>query len=339
MNAKRANKKIVLIILLILTAGAFFLAFIAGSSGLSLPALWDIITGGNTAANAKIIFFDIRLPRAIFAYLAGGALSVAGACLQGMFKNPMADSYILGVSSGAGFGAALAISLGLGISTLFGNFAIALFAFAGALMAVFAVYSLSRFKGVLSTVSLILSGIAVSALLSAFVYFLMILNRDKMENIIMWTMGSFTSVSWDKLLISAPVMIVCSALCLLFARDLNIMLQGDEEASHLGVNTQRVRNALLVLTTLLSSAVVSFCGIIGFVGLMAPHTIRLIIGPDHRLLLPYAFLGGGVFLLLCDTLARIALNMQEMPVGVITAAFGAPYFIYLMRRNKKGGVL
>jgi iron complex transport system permease protein len=336
---KKFNEKILLIILLILTAGAFFVAFIAGSSGLSLAALWDLLTGRQAAPNAKIIFFDIRLPRALFAYLAGGALAVAGACLQGMFKNPMADSYILGVSSGAGFGAALAISLGLGLSPLLGNFAIAIFAFLGALISVLTVYALSRYRGVLSTVSLILSGIAVSALLSAFVYLIMIMNRDKMEHIIMWTMGSFTSASWDKLQISAPVIVVCSILCMLFSRDLNIMLQGDEEASHLGVDTRRVRSTLLILTTLLSSAVVSFCGIIGFVGLMAPHTLRLIIGPDHKKLLPYSFLGGGVFLLLCDTLARVILAMQEMPVGVITAAFGAPYFIYLMRRNRKGGAL
>ena len=336
---KSRKKHIVFVTLIILTAGAFVTAFVSGSSGLSIPALWDIITGKEVPKNVWTIFFDIRLPRAIFAYLAGGALSVAGACLQGMLKNPMADSYVLGVSSGAAFGAALVISLGSSIASFSGYSAIAVSAFLGALLSVFTVYSLSRFKGRLSSISLILSGVAVSAFLTAFVYFLMILNRDKMEHIIMWTMGSFTSVAWDKLFISGPLIVAGSFVCMLFSRDLNIMLQGDEEARHLGVHTQRVRTILLLLTTLLSSAVVSFCGIIGFVGLMAPHIMRLIIGPDHRTLLPYSFFGGAVFLLLADTVSRILLPMQEIPVGVITAAFGAPYFIYLMRRNKKGGVL
>lgn len=167
----------------------------------------------------------------------------------------------------------------------------------------------------------------------------MIMNRDKMENIIMWTLGSFTGVSWDKLAIAAPVILIASGICMLFSRDLNIMLQGDEEARHLGVDTQKVRNLLLFLTTLLSATVVSFCGIIGFVGLIAPHILRLLIGPDHRTLLPYSFLGGAIFLLIADTIARILLNMQEIPVGVVTASVGAPYFIYLMRRNKRGGLL
>lgn len=339
MNDKAKRLKITLIVLIVGSAAAFVLAFISGSSGVSVGSLWAMVTGRSTDATVYTIFMNIRLPRAIFAYLAGGALSVAGVCLQGMFKNPMADSYILGVSSGAGFGAALAIATGLGAATYTGYSLTALFAFIGALAAVFSVYALSRYKGRLSTISLILAGIAMSALLSAFVYFIMIMKRDKMEHIVMWTLGSFTDASWDKLAIAGPVIVVASGICMFFARDLNIMLQGDEEARHLGVNTQRVRNILLLLTTLLSSAVVSFCGIIGFVGLMAPHILRLLIGPDHKKLLPYSFLGGAIFLLIADTIARILLNMQEIPVGVVTASVGAPYFIYLMRRNRKGGVL
>jgi iron complex transport system permease protein len=339
MKEKAKRRKIILLVLIIGSAAAFLIAFVSGSSGISVDELWGMLTGNSSDAAVYMIFMNIRLPRAIFAWLAGGALSVAGACLQGMFRNPMADSYILGVSSGAGFGAALAITLGFGVGSYAGYSLTALFAFFGALAAVFSVYALSRYRGRLSTMSLILSGIAVSALLSAFVYFLMIMNRDKMEHIVMWTLGSFADVSWDKLFIGGPLIIAASGACMLFSRDLNIMLQGDEEARHLGVDTEKVRNILLLLTTLLSSAVVSFCGIIGFVGLMAPHILRLLIGPDHKALLPYSFLGGAIFLLVADTIARILLNMQEIPVGVVTASVGAPYFIYLMRRNRRGGIL
>ena len=251
-----------------------------------------------------------------------------------MFKNPMADSYVIGVSSGAALGATLALTFSASLAFLdFG--AVAILAFLGALLAVFAVYNLARIHGKVSTFSLLLAGIAVSTLCSALVYCTMILFRDKMEHIVMWTMGSFSSASWDKVIIAVPAMLVASALCLFFARDLNIMLQGDEAARHLGVDSGRVRRSLIVLTTVAAACAVSVSGIIGFVGLIVPHVLRLILGPDHRRLLPFSFFGGGIFLLICDTIARVVLDTQEIPVGVITAVIGIPFFLVLLRRGRR----
>ncbi len=313
---------LILITLIAVSILIFAGAVMFGSSGLGV--------------SNDIIVLNIRLPRALFAFFAGGALGISGACLQGIFKNPMADSYILGVSSGASLGAALSIAFG---SSLFFLGITPLFATIGALLSVVLVYSMSRFSGKLNSYSLILSGVAINALMSAFVYFIMILNRDKMESIVLWTMGSLAAVSWEKLIIASPIILICSAITLFYARDLNIMLQGDEEARHLGVDVDRVRKILLLLTTVAVAAVVSFCGVIGFVGLIVPHVLRLISGPNHKTLLIHSFIGGGAFLLLCDTIARSTLPMQEIPVGVVSAIFGAPYFLYLLRRGKRRGVL
>ena len=320
-------------VLLPLGIAAFIAAFLLGSSGISIRELFALM-GGTADKSVSTIFFSLRLPRAILAFMSGGALSIAGACLQGMFKNPMADSYVIGVSSGAALGATIALTFSASLAFL-GFGAVAILAFLGALLAVFAVYNLARVHGKVSTFSLLLAGIAVSTLCSALVYCIMILFRDKMEHIVMWTMGSFSSASWDKVIFAVPAMLVASALCLLFARDLNIMLQGDEAARHLGVDAGRVRRSLIVLTTLAAACAVSVSGIIGFVGLIVPHVLRLILGPDHRRLLPFSFFGGGIFLLICDTIARVVLDTQEIPVGVITAVIGVPFFLVLLRRGRR----
>ncbi len=332
-NPQSKNISFTFAVMLPLGIAAFAAAFLFGSSGVSLSGLIELING-TAENNVSIIFFNLRLPRALLAFASGGALSIAGACLQGMFKNPMADSYVIGVSSGAALGATLAIAFG-GSMAFLGFGTVTIFAFIGALLSVFIVYNLAKIKGKVSTFSLLLSGIAVSALASALVYCVMILFRDKMEHIVMWTMGSFSSPSWEKVAVVLPVMIVSSALCLFYAKDLNIMLQGDEAARHLGVDSAKVRRSLIIITTLAAAAAVSVSGIIGFVGLIVPHILRLIIGPDHRKLLIYSFFGGGIFLLLADTLARILLDGQEIPVGVITAVIGVPFFLYLLRRGKK----
>lgn len=330
------NVRLTLAIMLPLGIAAFIAAFFLGSSGVSFFDLVALMNG--TAKNGvSIIFFNLRLPRALLAFASGGALSIAGACLQGMFKNPMADSYVIGVSSGAALGATLAIAFSASL-TFLGFGTVTIFAFIGALVSVFIVYSLAKIKGKVSTFSLLLSGIAVSALASALVYCIMILFRDKMEHIVMWTMGSFSSPSWEKVYIAVPVMVVSSVLCLFFAKDLNIMLQGDEAARHLGVDSGKVRKSLIVITTLAAASAVSVSGIIGFVGLIVPHILRLILGPDHRKLLVYSFFGGGIFLLIADTIARTILDGQEIPVGVITAIIGVPFFLYLLRKGKKAKI-
>lgn len=334
MDKKRPRKlNLTIAVLLPLGIAAFAAAFIFGSSGVSLPDLFALM-GGTTKESTQIIFFSLRLPRAILAFASGGALAIAGACLQGMFKNPMADSYVIGVSAGGALGATLALAFSSALAFM-GFGAVSLFAFIGALLAVMAVYRLAATHGKVSTFSLLLAGIAISTLCSALVYCIMILFRDKMEHIVMWTMGSFTSASWDKVIIAAPAMLISAGLCMLHARDLNIMLQGDEAARHLGVDAGRVRRNLIVLTTVAASSAVSVSGIIGFVGLIVPHMLRLVLGPDHRSLLPVSFFGGGIFLLIADTLSRLVLSNQEIPVGVITAIIGVPFFLFLLRRGRR----
>lgn len=321
------------VIVLILGVAALLLAFLTGSSGISLKALLSLL-GGQENATASTIFFNLRLPRALLALTVGGALSVSGASLQGMFKNPMADSYVVGVSSGAALGATVAMTLTVSVSFIsFGT--ITLFAFLGGLAAMFTVYNLARIGGKVSTFSLILSGIAITSLASALIYCLMIIFRDKMERIILWTMGSFSATGWTEVSVGVPVMLVASALCWVYARDLNIMLQGDEAARHLGVNTSAVRRNLLIFASIASAAAVSVSGVIGFVGLVIPHVVRILSGPDHRTLIPLSFITGGVFLLLADTLARNIIPGQELPVGVITALVGVPFFLYLLRKGRK----
>jgi iron complex transport system permease protein len=334
MDKSRARKlRLTIIVLLPLGIAAFVSAFLFGSSGVSLSELLALM-GGTAKESTHIIFFSLRLPRAILAFVSGGALAIAGACLQGMFKNPMADSYVIGVSAGAALGATVALAFSSSLVFL-GFGAVSLFAFIGALLAVTAVYRLASTRGKVTTFSLLLAGIAISTLCSALVYCFMILFRDKMEHIVMWTMGSFTSASWDKVVIAVPAMMVASVLCMFFARDLNIMLQGDEAARHLGVDAGRMRRGLIVLTTVAAASAVSVSGIIGFVGLIVPHMLRLVLGPDHRTLLPLSFFGGGVFLLIADTLARLVLSNQEIPVGVITAIIGVPFFLFLLRRGRQ----
>jgi iron complex transport system permease protein len=321
------------LILFVLSIAAFLLAFLLGSSGVSLKELISLLNG-NAEASVYTIFITLRLPRALLAFVSGGALSIAGACLQGMFKNPMADSYVVGVSSGAALGATIALSFGLAFSFI-GFGAVTILAFIGGVGAIFIVYTIAKVKGKVSTFSLLLSGIAISSLCTALIYCMMILFRDKMEHIVMWTMGSFSASSWDKVFVAVPIMLVSSLLCYLYAKDLNIMLQGDEAARHLGVNTVKVRRNLLILTSVAAASAVSVSGIIGFVGLIIPHIIRIISGPDHKKLLPLSFVGGGAFLLIADTLARVLLNSQEIPVGVITALVGVPFFLYLLRKGRK----
>ncbi len=333
MNQTTDRRLLTGIIFFLLSLGAFIAAFLLGSSGISIGALIALLKG-QAEPSVYTIFFMLRLPRALLAFISGGALSISGACLQGMFKNPMADSYVVGVSSGAALGATIALSLGFTYS-FFGFGAVTIFAFIGGIGAIFIVYSIAQIKGKMTIFSLLLSGVAISSLCSALIYCMMIIFRDKMEHIVMWTMGSFTSSSWEKLSVAGPLMLAASLLCGFFARDLNIMLQGDEAARHLGVNTPAVRRNLLILTSVASATAVSVSGIIGFVGLIVPHILRIIFGPDHKRLLPLSFFGGGIFLLLADTLARLVLDNQEIPVGVITALIGVPFFLFLLRRGRK----
>ena len=323
-KARGARALISVSLLLALSVFALLAAVAWGSTGFKVREVLDYLISGTS--NAEVILFKIRLPRALLSYLVGGGLAVAGCCLQ--------------VSAGAGFGAAACIALGIGGASFgiaaLGLGSVAVCALLGGVLAVMLVTQFARVGSRTSASALLLSGVAVSSLFTALTSGIMILHRESMEQVVFWTLGSF-SASFEKVRFAALLILPCSALCMLFARPLNIMLLGEEDARMLGVDTARTTRVLIILTTLLAAGCVSVSGIVGFVGLMLPHILRLMTGPDHRLLLPCSFLGGGVFLCLADMLARSLFPPLEIPVGVLSAIFGVPFFLYLLRRQGKGG--
>jgi iron complex transport system permease protein len=277
------------------------------------------------------IFWNLRLPRIILSVLVGAALSVCGAAYQSIFRNPLTDPYVLGISSGASLGAAVAILLGLQ-TFLLGVGACAL---ATGILTILIIYRIASIGNRMHATTLLLTGVCLTFLISAVISFLMVLHQDKMDSIIFWTMGSFASASWVDVAFVAPVVVAGTAVVVYYGRDLNLLLAGSETAKSLGVEVEKVKKRLLLVTTLMVAFCVSTCGVIGFVGLVVPHCIRLVAGPDNRRVVPLAVLVGGTFLLLCDTLARTLMIPAELPVGCLTALVGAPLFIYLLYKNKK----
>ena len=277
------------------------------------------------------IFLRLRLPRIVLCVVAGAGLSVCGAAYQSVFRNPLTDPYILGVSSGASLGASLAILFGLQ-SYVWG---IGVCALATALLTVWLVYRIASIGNRLHTTTLLLTGVCLTFLITAMISFIMVLRQDKMDSIIFWTMGSFASASWYDVAVVAPVVAIGVAVVLLHDKDLNLLLAGSETARSLGVDVERVKRSLLFFTTLIVAFIVASCGVIGFVGLVVPHCIRLVLGPDNRRVVPCSILAGGLFVLVCDTLARTVLQPSELPVGSLTALVGAPLFVYLLYKNKK----
>lgn len=277
------------------------------------------------------IFWNLRLPRIILSVLVGAALSVCGAAYQSIFRNPLTDPYVLGISSGASLGAAVAILLGLQ-TFLLGVGACAL---ATGILTILIIYRIASIGNRMHATTLLLTGVCLTFLISAVISFLMVLHQDKMDSIIFWTMGSFASASWVDVAFVAPVVVAGTAVVVYYGRDLNLLLAGSETAKSLGVEVEKVKKRLLLVTTLMVAFCVSTCGVIGFVGLVVPHCIRMVAGPDNRRVVPLAVLVGGTFLLLCDTLARTLMIPAELPVGCLTALVGAPLFIYLLYKNKK----
>ncbi len=283
----------------------------------------------------EIILFNIRIPRIIMAVFVGAGLANVGCAYQGVFRNSMADPYILGISSGATLGAALAISLGISESVAgFGTVTLA--AFAGALGATFLVYSLAMRRNRGTTTSLLLSGVAVSYFLSSIVSLILVFDEKNVSRIVYWTMGSLSSVSYRQIAILIPVVLLGSFLLYANWRELDILSSGEEVARSMGVETNKVKVRILVYSSLIVAVSVSFTGVIGFVGLMMPHIMRMIIGPSHKRLIPFAMIAGSIFLLLADTIARSLIDGAELPVGAVTALFGAPYFIWLLTRSRGG---
>ena len=279
--------------------------------------------------NFDFIFWNLRLPRIVLAILCGAGLSICGCAYQAVFRNPLCDPYILGISSGAALGAAIALILGWESSIL----GITGCALCGGLLTVILILQFSRLGNRSDHSILLLSGVSLNFLLAAVLAFLMVLNQESMDKIIFWTMGSFASASWLQILILTPVVLLGS-LCLLFlSKPLNLLMHQPLSAQTLGINVKRTRKILLIITTLMIAFIVSYCGVIGFAGLIVPHIVRLLVGGDHRKILPLALVLGSAFMLLADTLSRTILPPSELPVGSITALLGTPLFIFLLVKN------
>ncbi len=292
---------------------------------------------GIDAATVSVLM-SVRLPRILSALLVGGSLALCGAVFQALLLNPLADPYTLGISTGAAFGASLVIVLqilGLALPTAV---SVPVFAFLGGMATLALVLYLATGDSRLSSTSLILSGVIVSAILSAAIGFCKFLADEQVGLIIFWLMGSLAGASWSQLAGLAPVTLLGALLLCAFGRDLNIMAMGDRAAASLGVATKKLRLGLVALCSLLTALAVSVSGVIGFVGLIVPHLLRQLLGPDNRLLLPASFLSGALLLLLADTLTRAVLP-SEVPIGVLTALLGGPFFCFLFKKRQRHGGL
>jgi len=288
----------------------------------------------DVAPVSDTIVWEIRLPRVLLAGLVGGTLAYSGAAYQGVFRNPLADPYLLGVAAGAGLAATIVI---VGpVPATYGNVSlITLAAFGGALAAIVLTYGLARMGGTTPTTTLILSGVAVSALAVSATSYLMLANQRDTISVLSWLLGGFNNSGWNKMWFIVPYTVPAVVIIFLHGRLLNVMQLDEQQAQQLGVNVERTKLIVLLASSLAAAAAVSVAGIIGFVGLVVPHAVRLLLGPDYRQLLPLSALLGASFLILADLAARTAISPGELPVGVITAFLGAPFFLYLLRRQRK----
>ena len=319
----------------LLLVAAMLLATAVGSVPLSagelVRAVWHGVNG-ETSSTADVIVWQIRLPRVVLAALVGGALALAGVAYQGIFRNPLADPYLLGVASGASLGAAVAITLGASLAWA-GRFGVPGLSFAFALFAVLIVLLMARRGGRIPVLSLILAGVVVGSTFTAATSFLMLLSPGQTAGVLSWLLGSFATAGWGAIGTIAPFLLLAALCTLLAGRTLNLLQLGDEQALQLGVPVETVKLLLIAVATLATAAAVSVSGIIGFVGLLAPHAVRLAIGPDHRTLTPLAMLLGALVTVLADLLARTVIAPAEIPIGVVTALVGGPFFLWLLRRQ------
>jgi len=302
-------------------------------NGLPVPLLtaegvaWTRPFAFPVSDTTAVIVRRVRLPRIALGAIVGFALALAGAVMQGFFRNPMADPSIIGVSTGAAVGAVAFIVLPLSVP-----FGLPAFAFVGALLAAFGVYLIATEGGRTPVATLLLAGVAVQAFLGAVISYLLLQAGDGLERAVYWLMGHLQRSTWGRVQIALPVVVVLFVVLLVHARELNVLLLGEEDAHTMGVEVERTKLVLLSASSVVTAAAVAVSGVIGFVGLIVPHMMRLVVGPDHRILLPTSALAGAVFLVATDTVARM--GPAEMPVGIITAALGAPFFLYLLTNRE-----
>lgn len=340
-----ARQKVVLLALIALLIFTIFLSLMIGDAGpilgtsgigpMSFQDFLNVLLGHGQGDDVGIIR-DVRLPRILLAGLVGCALSVSGCTMQALFRNPLADPFILGISSGAAVGASASLLLNsAGIQI----YVLPLFAFLGGMGAVFGVYLIARAagRGRMKVETLLLSGLAVGSFLGALTSLMMYMSRMQFNFLFFWLLGGFNGARWDMVAISSLPILGGILVINLFARDLNAFLLGEEPAMHLGIDVDSMKKVIICLVALVTGVAVAFSGIIGFVGLIIPHAMRLVVGPDHRTLLPASCIVGASFLVSADVIARSALGSGgvELPVGIVTALCGAPFFLYLLMRGRK----
>jgi len=334
-----------------LAAAMIFVAILAltvGSVRLPVSTVWNTLISSSwdvflshlpfigipweNYSTTDMIIMEIRVPRILMAGIAGAALGVAGATYQGLFRNPLADPYLIGVAQGAALGAVIGFALSW---SFLGAYFIPLLAFGGAVLAVTVVYFISRVGKTLPVTTLILAGVAIGAFFVSIMSYITLISPDKMPGIFSWLMGRFSLSNLDQVMLIAPYVAAGLIIICIFSRHLNVMQLDEEQAQQLGINVERTKLILLAASTLITAAAVCFVGTIGFVGIIVPHAVRLVWGPDHRTLLPLTALAGAILLILADTASRTLMPPTEIPVGIITAFLGAPFFLFLLRRRKK----
>ena len=313
--------------LLVLTPLSFLYALSTGSVDIGWNEIWQVIIGKEHGLNHNLIV-DLRLPRATSAFLTGAMLAMAGALMQVLLRNPLADPYILGVSGGAAVAALSAMIAGLGGLWITGS------AFIGALFSTFLVFGLAHRQGSWTSTRLLLTGVIVAAGWGGLISFILsIAPEANLRGMLFWLMGDLSHT--ESSLPALVILVACFFICMPFARDLNILARGELQASALGVSVFSLRLNIYFIASILTASAVTLAGSIGFIGLIVPHIVRLITGNDNRVLLPASILTGGCFLTIADTLARTVISPQQLPVGVITAMLGVPFFLFLLQKNKQ----
>jgi len=314
---------------------ALLLSLAIGSVFLTPAELWDVLFGRGTSTATQIVW-AIRLPRTVLIVLTGMALAGSGTAYQGLFRNPLADPFLIGVASGAGLGAVIAMSVKWPYS-FWGLMAVPMASFLGALLTVFAVYFVARVGNTVPTTNLILAGVAISSFATSLTSFLMLRSTGEVRRALGWLLGGASQAGWTAILALLPYLVIGLGILLLSGHILNLLQFGDDQAQQLGLNVGRARALVLAAASLSAAAAVAFSGIIGFIGLIVPHIIRLWVGGDYRRVMPLSILGGATALLLSDVLARVLLAPQELPVGIVTSLAGAPFFLWVLRRAKNQG--
>lgn len=314
---------------------AIVLSLAIGSVFISPAEMWKILRGVGEEKFTFIIW-NIRLPRTVLIALTGAALSGSGASYQGLFRNPLADPFLIGVASGAGLGAVIAMSIQWPYS-FWGLMAIPAAAFISALLTVFIVYFLARVGQTVPTTNLILAGVAFSSFATSLTSFLMLRSTNEVRRALGWLLGGASQAGWTAILAMLPYLVIGLGILVFFGYRLNLLQFGDDQAQQMGVNVTRTKTILLIASSLATAAAVAFSGIIGFIGLVVPHIMRLWFGGDYRRLIPLSIVSGASALLVSDIIARVVLAPQEIPVGIITALAGAPFFLWVLRRVKNQG--